>query len=211
MTMRSLKYCMTMWILEQQFADKDPQAHSRRTGSGTGSGTAHSQPHRRQWQANYVPERVRSTMSIDPFELRQRELDTEIENHHSRNGHVRRYNVPSRAARSTGFDQSDSHEGGPPRWLTFAEFSQWQRDHGDKSFNDGDRLRHGRATRSTSFDRVESYHGRPPPDYGDLRELLGYNRHRSARKGTSVHSKGSHDPPSRRDKKAKSDTDQGDD
>ena len=126
-----------------------------------------------------------STMGIDPFELKQWELDTEIENYHSRNGPRRGYDSSSRAVRSTAFDQVESYEGGSPRRLEFAELLQWQRDHGSMSYDDCARLRHRCATRSTGFDQVESYEGEPPPRLAQLRELLGYSRHRCATRSTS--------------------------
>ena len=118
-----------MWILKRQFADKDPQAHSRRTESET----VHSQHHTRQWQGNYGFDRVMSTRGIDPFEQKQREVETELENYYGRNGHPRGYDSPSRGPRSTGFDRVGSYGGGPPPWLSFAELMQWQRDHGNTS------------------------------------------------------------------------------
>ena len=162
MTMCSPKYCIMMWILKQQFADKDPQAHSRRTEPRT----VHSQHHSRHWQGNYGSDRVMSTTGIDPFELRQRELDTEIEIHQSRNGHPRPrlalrellgYNRHRCATRSMGFGQVESHEGGSPPRLEFAELLRWQRDHGNVSYDDCDRLRHRCATRVTGFDTEDSY------------------------------------------------------
>ena len=85
-----------------------------------------------------------STMGIDPFELKQWELDTEIENYHSRNGPRRGYDNFSRATRSTGFDQVDSYEGEPtPRLAQLRELLGYSR--------------HRCATRSTSFDMQDSY------------------------------------------------------
>ena len=109
-------------------------------------------------------------MGIDPFELKQREVDTEIENYLDRNGHPRGYNSPRlelrellgynrhrHATRSTGLCQVEWYEGVSPHRVEFADLLQGQRDHGNVSHDDCDRLRHRRAMRVTGFDTEDPY------------------------------------------------------
>ena len=134
--MRSPKYCIKMWILKRKVADKDSQAHSRRTESRA----EHSQHHSRHRQGSYGSGRATSTAGVDPFELRKRELDAKIENDQNLNGHPRGYDSPTRATRSRGFDQVEAHDVGPPPWLSFKELMDWQRRNGKKISHGCDRL-----------------------------------------------------------------------
>lgn len=170
--MRSLKYYIMMWTLNRKFANENPQAHSRQTESRT----VHSQHHSRHWQGSHGSGRVTSTMGIDPFELRRRELDAEIDDHLRRNGHPR-------GSRSTGFDRVNSNRSGPPPWLSYAELLQWQRDHRNASYDDRGRLGDRRATRPTGFNQVGLHFRRLPDQYGELRELL--RRERESKEGSS--------------------------
>ena len=103
-----------------------------------------------------------STMGIDPFDLKQWELDTKIEDSHRRNGHGWGYDSPSRARKPTGFDRVESYEGEPRPRLELRYLLQRQRDEGNSRFYGSDMLPKGHnlhpcVPRPTDFYMDNSY------------------------------------------------------